>query len=136
MVGPVSDAVTVVDDTRPTLDGNYAINAAVSGLPGDELAGAGDYVYIAFNEPVSETDAENIANYGIDNTGGGTATTISSAVYFGRTTITGVFTNLYVVRLTVTNGSIDGGDVLTITNNTFHDLAGNPIDVNVDQLTF
>lgn len=129
IVGAASNTITVDDDVEPLLDGNYGINSQ-----GDDLAGNGDYVFIAFSEPVDEADAENTANYSIDNSGGGIATVISEAVYYGYSTV-GPFVNQYVVRLTVTDASIDAGDILDIGNG-LTDLAGNAIDPNGDSLTF
>ncbi len=129
VVGAASNTITVDDAVEPVLDGTWDLNTE-----GDVLAGNGDYVYVAFSEPIDEADAETIGNYSIDNAGGGVATVISGAVYYGYTSV-GIFTNQYVVRLTVTDGSIDGGDVLDIGNG-LTDLAGNGIDPNGDTLTF
>ncbi|MFA6456804.1 MAG: carboxypeptidase regulatory-like domain-containing protein [Bacteroidota bacterium] len=123
MEGAVSNIITVKDEVAPQVSSTIIDSSA--------SITSGEYVYIRFTEPLAKTAAQANENYSVVNSGGGEGTVVLESVYMGYDNIS----LQYVVRLTLTKGSIEAGDVL-IVNSGVVDLAGNAIDVNKNNHTF
>lgn len=122
--GPASNVISVVDQVRPTLT-----NATINNPGGSTTY---DYVYILFSEPLNITTAETASNYSISDNNA-TPANVRDVTYLG-------FDNVfpggagYKVRITVDNGSVVPGEVLTVSN--VQDLRGNSMDTNANTFTF
>ncbi|MFA6468822.1 MAG: carboxypeptidase-like regulatory domain-containing protein [Bacteroidota bacterium] len=121
--GPASNVVTVKDETAPQVSSTIIDSSA-------SITG-GEYLYIRFTEPLTKSASQSNENYSVVNSGGGEGTSVLESVYMGYDNISA----RYVVRLTVTKGSIEAGDVLIVQPGVI-DLAGNAIDGNKNNHTF